>query len=91
MKSDTGKPQWWLLRGIYSSVDCVIRVREWSLKDHPDPDDWMLLPDGRRKFIDAAIRHCVLVHEGEDINPESGLPHLAHALLDLMFALALRP
>lgn len=31
-------------------------------------------------YFDACSRHLALWFEGEDIDPESGLPHLAHAL-----------
>lgn len=30
-------------------------------------------------YIDAAIRHLMLYADGEDIDPESGASHLAHA------------
>lgn len=31
------------------------------------------------RLYDAALRHLIQFIEGEDIDPESGLPHLAHA------------
>lgn len=34
----------------------------------------------------AALRHTFAALRGEDTDPESGLPHLAHAACDLMFA-----
>lgn len=36
---------------------------------------------------DAALRHIFQWNEGEDLDPESGLPHLAHAACDLLFLL----
>ncbi len=33
----------------------------------------------------AAQRHLIAHYSGEDIDPESGLPHLAHASCCLMF------
>lgn len=30
-------------------------------------------------YYDAALRHLLAWYTGEDIDPESGLPHLAHA------------
>lgn len=36
--------------------------------------------------IAAALRHTFAAMRGEDTDPESGLPHLAHAACDLMFA-----
>jgi hypothetical protein len=31
-------------------------------------------------YYDAALRHLMAWFEGEDLDPESGLPHLAHAM-----------
>lgn len=31
------------------------------------------------RLVDAAMRHLIAFNEGEDDDPESGLPHLAHA------------
>lgn len=36
-------------------------------------------------MIDAAHRHIAAWESGEDIDPESGLPHLAHAATNLAF------
>jgi len=35
-------------------------------------------------YYDAAMRHIMAYWEGEDTDPESGLPHLAHALACLV-------
>jgi len=40
-----------------------------------------------QRNIDAALRHIWAANESEDTDPDSGLPHLAHALCCLMFAL----
>jgi hypothetical protein len=39
------------------------------------------------RLIDAALRHLLAFNNGEDNDPESGLPHLAHAGCCIMFAL----
>jgi hypothetical protein len=40
------------------------------------------------RLISAALRHIFSWLSGEDLDPESGLNHLAHACCDLMFAIA---
>lgn len=88
-KNDTGKPKWHLLRGMFGALDCVIRVREYGVHKYGDPDNWLLVEDGERRYVNAAMRHLARVIEGEHADPESGLPHLAHAACSVLFALAL--
>jgi hypothetical protein len=88
MKSDTGKPQWWLLRGMIPAIDYVMLVREYGVKKYKDPDNWLTVTDGHRRYVDAACRHLSRVVDGESIDPESGLLHLGHAACSALFALA---
>lgn len=39
------------------------------------------------RLISAALRHITAFNEGEELDPESGLSHLAHAICCLSFAL----
>lgn len=39
------------------------------------------------RLYDAALRHILAHQNGEDVDPESGLSHLAHAACNLMFLL----
>jgi len=39
------------------------------------------------RLIGAAMRHLMAINRGEDIDPESGLPHAAHAACCVMFLL----
>lgn len=41
------------------------------------------------RLYDAALRHILAWKEGEDLDPESSLSHLAHASCCLMFLLEL--
>lgn len=40
-----------------------------------------------KRYYAALIRHLQAWREGEKIDPESGLPHLSHALTNLAFIL----
>jgi hypothetical protein len=40
-----------------------------------------------RRLIAAAYRHLGQFNSGEDVDPESGITHLAHAATNLMFAI----
>ena len=52
---------------------------------------WLYVPDGRNRYADAAMRHWLARHAGEEVDPQSGLLHLAHEcwnkLAELEFAL----
>lgn len=39
------------------------------------------------RLIDSALRHMIAFNDGEDLDPESGLTHLAHARCCLAFLL----
>ena len=39
------------------------------------------------RTIDATLRHIYAYNEGEDLDEETGLNHLAHAICELMFTL----
>ena len=41
------------------------------------------------RLIAAAMRHINAFNAGEDLDPESGLPHVAHAMCCMMFLLGM--
>ena len=47
--------------------------------------NWKIVPDSKRRYFDALQRHVWAWKQGEQIDPESGLHHLAHAMCCLMF------
>lgn len=46
--------------------------------------NWRDLAISSSVYYDAALRHLMAWWEGEDLDPESGHPHLAHAIAGLM-------
>lgn len=51
---------------------------------------WRTVPDAPRRYFAAMERHIKAFKRGEDIDPESGLPHLDHAAACLSIVLAFR-
>lgn len=49
-------------------------------------DNWKLGLDEHR-LLSAAMRHLTYHADGEILDPESGLPHLAHAACNIAFLL----
>ena len=50
-------------------------------------DNWKMIPDIPSRYYDALQRHVTAWRLGEKNDPESGLPHLAHAGCCVMFML----
>jgi hypothetical protein len=48
---------------------------------------WKHVPDASRRYFAALERHIKAFKRGEDLDPESGLHHLAHATCNLAFLL----
>lgn len=51
------------------------------------PMNWRDQPITNRTYIDAAFRHMLAYWDGQDVDEESHLPHLAHAAASLMIVL----
>jgi hypothetical protein len=81
-KYDQKKAMWQLLP--WQEIESVVRVLEFGAEKYAI-DGWKSVPDGRRRYFNAAIRHLKQWHSGEKIDNESGLPHLAHASCCLLF------
>jgi hypothetical protein len=48
-------------------------------------DNWKHVPESKRRYFDALERHVWAWKMGEQMDPESGLHHLAHAMCCLAF------
>lgn len=84
VKHDGGKPDWTLFP--FSAAEQIVRVLEFGAKKYAR-DNWQKVPDAEQRYLAAALRHLI-AHQGGEVNdPESGLPHLAHAGCCVLFAL----
>lgn len=86
MKFDTEKPRLDLLSPI--GVLAVAEVLTYGAKKYA-PNNWRNVIGWRWRYIGAALRHIFAYQRGERIDPESGLPRLAHAACCLLFMLEL--
>ncbi len=84
-KYDQGKPRISLLPGL--AIEQVILVGEMGAKKYGDDNYRYGMPV--TKFINAAFRHIFIewLYKGIDIDPESGLYHLAHGAWNILAAL----
>lgn len=81
-KQDQGKLRWSLLpKGVISSI---LKVLEFGAAKY-SVDNWQHVEDHERRYYDAAMRHIEAWRLKETNDPESKLPHLAHAVCCLCF------
>lgn len=51
------------------------------------PGNWKKFRDIETRYYDACRRHLNSINSGKDFDPETGLPHSAHAICCLLFIL----
>lgn len=81
-KLDEGKVEYRLLP--VQALKSVAEVLTFGAVKYA-PHSWRRVETYR--LLDATYRHLETVRGGELIDTESGLPHLAHAITNLMFIL----
>lgn len=88
-KRDDGKDRWDLLP--IGSVRAIVRVLTWSVSEtnpnrYPE-GNWQRVERPRERYYAAAMRHLTAWWDGEQNDPDSGMPHLAHAVCSMLFLL----
>lgn len=83
LKEISGKPKFSYL--VWAFIQEMIKVRHYGADKYGDAWDWQHgLPYS--EYYDAALRHInTWFHEKETCADDSGLHHLAHASISLMF------
>ena len=81
-KFDSSKPRLSLVP--LAELWQVVAVLEYGAKKYA-PDNWKYVANSKQRYFDAAIRHITTRQMGEINDPETGLPHLAHADCCLFF------
>ena len=83
-KDDAGKRRWSLLP--WNAVAGVVEVLTYGATKYGD-HNWRQVDNAGERYFDAALRHLHAWHDGERLDGESGLPHLAHAACCILFLL----
>ena len=86
-KADTEKPPMILLSVLRGPLGQVAKVLQFGNAKYKDIHNFKGIPDGADRMASAAIRHIQAHGDGEILDPESGIHHLAHAACDAMMAL----
>ena len=83
-KFDSDKPRMDLLppKAIFE----VAKVLSFGAQKY-DPENWRLLDNLQSRYTAGALRHIFAHMDGEELDPETNLSHLAHAMCCLLFKL----
>jgi hypothetical protein len=84
-KFDQGKSQPRLMEvELRLALDDVQAVLDYGARKY-SPGGWRTVPDAQQRYLDAAFRHLRAYCRGEMRDVESGIEHLAHAAVNLLF------
>jgi hypothetical protein len=86
MKSDHGKRRYDLVP--VRAMGLLVDVLTYGAQKYA-PDNWRQVVDARARYTAALYRHLEAWRAGEWLDPESGLPHLAHAACNVFFLMEL--
>ena len=90
VKSDQGKTLMALVLGDFARALWAIgEVGTFGAKKYTE-SGWIHVDNGERRYRDAMMRHLMTHLRGEELDSESGLPHLAHAAWCCLAVLDLR-
>jgi len=81
-KDDSGKRDWTLLP--FDALEQVVLVLEHGARKY-GRDNWKKLDNLEERYKKALMRHSVSVAKGNDLDPETNLPELAHIVCCCLF------
>ena len=86
-KADQGKPHPSYVP--VALIEGVMAVREYGNQKYHDPDNWKQVEPER--YHQAMLRHILATwNDPYKIDPESGLPHIAHVATNIAFLLEMK-
>jgi hypothetical protein len=88
-KADAGKQRPDLVLGDFANaLQAVVAIGTFGARKYTD-HGWLSVPNGERRYADAAFRHYLARQTGELNDPESGYYHLAHQAWNVLAELEL--
>lgn len=85
-KFDAGKVDYTLVP--WDGLEEIVKVLEFGARKYAR-DNWKHVEGGEQRYQAAAFRHLIAYNQGEKVDQETGLSHLAHAGCCLLFLLSL--
>lgn len=88
-KLDADKSRAWLMfKGFANALALVADLSTKGAKKYTD-EGWSSVPDGRSRYMDAAMRHLLALGQGAEVDPGTGEAHLTCAVWNLLAVLEL--
>jgi hypothetical protein len=81
-KFDSGKLRWDLVE--WAPIKAFVKVLTDGAVKY-EAHNWKKVRPFKERYSAALLRHVVAYMEGEKTDPETGSPHLAHALTNIVF------
>lgn len=89
IKYDTGKTDMGLLfREVPYALEGASKALQLGSGKY-GIGNWLKVEDGNNRYLSALVRHLTAYHQGELLDKESGLSHLAHVAVNALFILDL--
>lgn len=83
LRFNSGKPQLSYILDTMPALLDMVAVMEFGANKY-ERNNWQKgFP--KDKLLDSLLRHVHAFYSGEDIDPESGLPHVGHILCNAAF------
>ncbi len=81
LRYNEDKPKWSLVH--YKSLEPMVRVLEMGAKKYSE-DNWKIGLN-RSEILESTMRHLTALMDGELLDKESGISHMAHIQCNAMF------
>lgn len=88
LKHDQQKPNIAILFDCPLALAEIARVMEYGAKKY-NRKNWALVED-KERYESASLGHQMSFHNGEYLDDESGLQHMAHSICSQLFLLELK-
>ena len=83
MRKNEGKPQLSYVLDVMPALKDMVAVMEFGAEKY-ERNNWQKgFP--KDKLLDSMLRHIDAFYSGEDVDPESGLPHVGHIMCNAAF------
>lgn len=90
VKYDEGKPLPGDLITIFNhGIIMISNLIAIGAKKYPEIDNWKRVKDGKRRYTNALMRHLLQHLSGDEIDKETGLPHIASVAWNALAVLEL--